>query len=377
MEDVTLDPQRQERAKQYARIQRRFMLVDLVLGAIYLIAWLSFGWSLALKDFLLQWVSSEWLIVAGFGFAFASIISILTIPLSYYTGFVLPHRFELSNQTLKGWITDQIKGFLVSGPIGLLLLEVIYAILRGYPTTWWLWAAGFLLVFNVLLTNLAPVLFFPIFYKFIPLDEEHADLVARLMALAERANARVNGVFKFDMSRRTKAANAALAGIGNSRRIILGDTLLDEFKTDEIETILAHELAHHVHKDIPLGILFSSAITLIGLFLASLGLQWGVKAFGFESSADIAALPLFGLVLGAYSLLTMPLGNAWARWRERLADRYALETTRNGAAFASAFTRLANQNLADVDPEPWVEWLLHSHPSLGKRIAMAREFDES
>ncbi|MBC8497201.1 MAG: M48 family metallopeptidase [Chloroflexi bacterium] len=377
MTDVTLDPQRQERAKEYARIQRRFMLVDLILGAIYLVAWLSFGWSLTLKSYLLQWTSNEWLLVAGFGFVFAAVISVLTILLSYYTGFILPHRYELSTQTLKGWIVDQIKGILVSSPIGLLLLEVIYAILRGYPTTWWLWAAGFLLLFNVLLTNLAPILLFPIFYKFIPLEEEHTDLVECLMALAERAEAKVNGVFKFDMSRRTKTANAALTGIGNSRRIILGDTLLDEFETDEIETILAHELAHHVHKDIPLGILISSVTTLVGLYLASLGLGWGAGYFGFESTADIAALPLFGLVLGLFSLITMPLGNAWSRWRERMADRYALETTDNGAAFASAFTRLANQNLADVDPEPWVEWMLHSHPALSKRIAMAHEFESA
>ncbi len=377
MQDATLDPQRQERARHYARIQRRFMLVDFILGTLYLLAWLRFGWSMDLKNFLLSWTTNEWILVAGFGFVFAAIISLLTLPISYYTGFVLPHRFELSNQNLKGWVTDQIKSLLVSGPIGLLLLEVVYAILRSYPTTWWLWAAGFLLVFNVLLTNLAPILLFPIFYKFVPLEDEHADLVERLLKLAERANTKVNGVFKFDMSRRTKAANAALTGIGNSRRIILGDTLIDEFTADEIETILAHELAHHVHKDIPLGILISSVTTLVGLYLASLGLNWGVNLFGFESAADIAALPLFGLVLGAFSLVTMPLGNAWSRRRERMADSYALETTGNHAAFASAFTRLANQNLADVDPEPWVEWLLHSHPSLSKRIAMARKFESS
>lgn len=375
MDDVTLDPQRQERAKEYAKISRRFMLVDLILGAVYILAWLGFGWSLSLKNYLLQWISNEWLLVAGFGIVFGALISILTLPLSFYTGFVLPHRFEQSNQTLNGWIGDQIKGLLISGPIGLLLLEVIYAILRAYPATWWLWAAGFLLVFNVLLTNLAPILLFPIFYKFIPLEEEHTDLVERLLALAKRANTKVNGVFKFDMSRRTKSANAALTGIGNSRRIILGDTLIDEFTPEEIETILAHELAHHVHKDIPLGILISTITTLVGFYLASVGLNCGVGIFGFENAADIAALPLFGLVLGAYSLITMPLGNAWSRSRERMADTYALETTRQSAAFISAFTRLANQNLSDVDPEPWVEWLLHSHPAISKRIALAHEFE--
>jgi STE24 endopeptidase len=376
MTDITLDPQRQERAKAYARIQRRFSFVDLLIGALYLIFWLGFGWALSLKAYLLQWTSSPWLLVPLFSLIFAAPLSLLNGPLSYYTGFVLPHRYELSNQTIKDWLLDQFKGLLVSGPLGVLILEIIYAILRTYPTTWWLWVAVFLLIFNILLTNLAPILLFPIFFKFEPLEEEHAGLAQRLMAMAEKAGARVRGVYQFDMSRRTKAANAALTGIGNSRRILLGDTMLDEFKADEIEVVLAHELAHHVHNDIPLGILVSSALTLAGLYLASLGLQWGVNSFGFESAADIAALPLFGLVLGAYSFITMPLGNAWSRWRERKADLYALEITTKTADFISAFTRLANQNLSDVDPEPWVEWLLHSHPSVSKRIKMAHTWAE-
>lgn len=231
-----------------------------------------------------------------------------------------------------------------------------------------------MLLFNVLLANLAPVLIFPIFYKFVPLGDEYAELAERLKSLAERAGARVRGVFKFDMSRRTKAANAALTGLGNTRRIILGDTLLDEFTSDEIETVLAHELGHHVHKDIPKGILIESVITLVGLYLASLGLLWGTTVFGFEGPADIAALPLFVLVMGAYGFLTMPLTNAYSRARERRADEYALKATDNGSAYASALIRLANQNLADADPEPWVEILLYSHPALSKRIEMARNY---
>ncbi len=135
--------------------------------------------------------------------------------------------------------------------------------------------------------------------------------------------------------------------------------------------MLAHELGHHVHKDIPWGIAFSTILTLVGLYLASLVLDWGVSYFGFSGPGDIAALPLFVLVMGAYGLVTMPLSNAFSRWRERRADEYALKVTGNGPAFASALTRLANQNLADADPEPWVEFLLYSHPALGKRIAMA------
>jgi STE24 endopeptidase len=177
------------------------------------------------------------------------------------------------------------------------------------------------------------------------------------------------------MSKRTKAANAALTGLGNTRRIILGDTLLEEFSNDEIETVLAHELGHHVHKDIPIGMAVESVMTLVGLYLASLGLNWGAAYFGFSGPSDIAALPVFMLVIGAYGLVTMPLSNAFSRWRERRADQYALQTTRKNKAFASAMTRLANQNLADADPEPWVEWLLYSHPALRKRIDMAQSFD--
>jgi STE24 endopeptidase len=370
-----LDPERQERAKEYARIQRRLMLVELGLGGAYALAWLIVGWSNALKTVLLQWTANEWLLVAGFGFIFGLGYFLLGLPLSYYEGFVLPHRYDLSTQNLQGWILDQLKGILVGGLLGGLVLEIIYAVLRIAPDTWWLWAAAILLVFNVILANLAPVLLMPLFFKFEPLGEEYAELKERLIRLAEDAGAHVRGVYKFDMSRRTKAANAALTGLGNTRRIILGDTLLDEFSNEEIETVLAHELGHHVNKDIPIGIAVESVTTLLGLYLASLVLEWGVGLFGFNGPADIAGLPLFILVIGLYSLITMPLSNAFSRWRERRADRYALQTTHKPEAFASAMTRLANQNLADADPEPWVEVLLYSHPALSKRIAMAHQFE--
>ncbi|MEJ2709567.1 MAG: M48 family metallopeptidase [Anaerolineales bacterium] len=370
-----LDPERQERAKEYARIQRRLMLIELGLGGAYALAWLIVGWSNALKTVLLQWTANEWLLVAGFGLIFGLGYFLLGLPLSYYEGFVLPHRYDLSTQNLQGWILDQLKGILVGGLLGGLVLEIIYAVLRIAPDTWWLWAAAILLVFNVILANLAPVLLMPLFFKFEPLGEEYAELKERLIRLAEDAGAHVRGVYKFDMSRRTKAANAALTGLGNTRRIILGDTLLDEFSNDEIETVLAHELGHHVNKDIPIGIAVESVTTLLGLYLASLVLEWGVGLFGFNGPADIAGLPLFILVIGLYSLITMPLSNAFSRWRERRADRYALQTTHKPEAFASAMTRLANQNLADADPEPWVEVLLYSHPALSKRIAMAHQFE--
>jgi STE24 endopeptidase len=147
------------------------------------------------------------------------------------------------------------------------------------------------LFFSAILSALAPVLIAPIFYKFTPLADEHQALAARLTALAQRAGTHVRDVYRIDMSRRTKAANAGLMGLGRSRRIVLGDTLLDEFTPDEIETILAHELAHQVHHDLPLGMLAQALITFVGLWLASLALNWGVERLGLEGVNDVAGLP--------------------------------------------------------------------------------------
>jgi STE24 endopeptidase len=374
---ITLDPEKQKQAREYARIRRRLWAVDTAIGLIYTLAWLGLGWTVSLRDGLTRLTTNEWLLVPLFALVYGGIIALLMAPLSFYSGFILPHRFGQSNQTLKDWMIDQFKGMLIAAPIGLLLLEIVYALLRAYPQTWWLWVAGVLLAFNVLLSNLAPVLIMPIFNKYVPLGDEHADLAARLIKLAERAKTKVRGVFKFDMSKRTKAANAALTGIGNTRRILLGDTLINEFTPDEIETVLAHELGHHVNRDIPLFIVFGTLSTLVSLYVASLALNWAVGFFGFIAPADPAAFPALGLILTLYGLLTMPIDNAFSRWRERLADRYSLQVTNQPGAFASAMTRLANQNLSEVDPEKWVVFLFYSHPPLNERIAMAMGWGKS
>lgn len=369
---TALDPERQAQAREYARLRRRLWLAGTLLGAAYALAWLVTGWALELRAWLETVSTNDWFLVAGFAAIFGGLYALAALPLDFYSGFVLPHRFGQSTQAFKGWAADQLKGLAIGAPLGLLLLELLYLALRAAGELWWLWAAGGLLVFSVLLSNLAPVLIMPLFNKFVPLGEEHADLAGRLLRLAERAGTRVRGVYKFDMSRRTRSANAALTGLGSTRRIVLGDTLIEEFTPDEIETVLAHELGHHVHRDIPLLIGFGALTTTLGLYLASLALGWAIGAFGFNGAADVAALPALGLALGAYGLASMPLENAVSRWRERLADSYALQATGNGEAFASAFTRLANQNLGEVDPEPWVVLLFYSHPPLGERIARAR-----
>jgi STE24 endopeptidase len=377
---ASLDPQRQARAREYARIRRRLTLVNLLLGSGYLLIWLLLDWAPLVRSALthhsaggLLPFNPHWIIqLLLFVLVLSLPWSLIDLPFSFYSGFILPLRFELSNQSLRGWIADQIKGALLGGLIGAPLLIGMFALLRATAGSWWLWGATGYSLFGILLTALTPVIIMPIFYRFKPLGETYHELEARLMQLSEQAGTQVQGVFTFDMSRRTRAANAALTGLGRSRRIILGDTLLENFSDDEIETVLAHELAHHVHRDIPLGIAIQIPLTFLFFYIIHLGLGWAVVRLGLNGIADPASLPLLALVFSGLGLVTMPLFNAWSRWRERLADDYALEITRKPGAFASAMTRLANQNLADANPEAWVVFLLHSHPPLRQRIERAR-----
>ena len=365
----TPDPERQTQARRYARLRRRLIPISLGIGLCWALGLLLSGLSVDLRAALTDLTTHRALQVTLYSLIIGIGYTLLDLPLSYYGGFVLPHRFDLSTQSLKGWITDQIKGALVSGVLGLLMLQVLYLALTTWPDHWWLPVGIVYLLFAVVLSALAPILIAPLFFKFTPLGEERQDLVERLIALAERAGTHVRGVYRIDMSRRTKAANAALMGLGSSRRIVLGDTLLNEFTPDEIETILAHELGHQVHHDIPLAILIQPLITLPGLWLASLTLKWGVDLLNLKGVNDVAGLPWLALVLAGLGLVTTPLTNAWSRWRERLADRYAVKATGKPQAFTSALVRLADQNLSEADPPRWVEWLLYSHPPLGKRIA--------
>jgi STE24 endopeptidase len=380
---MLIDADRQRQAKEYARIRHRLLALDLILTALALVVVLALGLNVWLKQIVLAITrdpspsSGQALWLSTFLYFAVAFIAYgaLFFPLSYYSGFVLEHRYGLSTQTLRAWLMDVAKGGALSIVLGGLVIEVIYAVLRAMPETWWLWASAFMILFSVVLANLAPVLIFPIFFKFKPLDD--VELAARLTALAERANTRVRGVYTMYLSEKTTAANAALMGLGNTRRIVLGDTLYEKYSHDEIETILAHELGHHVHHDIGWGLLVESVVTIVGFYIADVFLKWSVTQLHYAGIADLAAFPLLGLAIGAFGLVTTPLGNAFSRWRESLADGYALQATRNAPAFIGAMEKLANQNLAELEPGRWVEILLYDHPPIGKRIQRGQTFAQN
>ena len=367
--EVIPDPARRERAREYARRRRRLFFLDLALTAAILLLFLTTGSSVWLRDALAAIVPAYFLLVTAYVAVLTLASAVIFLPLSYYSGFVLPHQYDLSVQTLGSWAADYAKGTIIGLVQAVLIALPVYALLRFAPEWWWLWAAIVITLCAVVLANLAPVLIVPLFYKLQPLEDTY--LRDRLVALAERAGTQVRGVYVMDMSRRTRSANAALMGLGNTRRIVLGDTLWQHFTPEEIEAVLAHEFGHHVHQDLWKGIAFQSILIFASLWLADQIIRSQMAPLGLLGIDDIAGLPLLLLVSGGLLTLLLPVSNGVSRRWEADADRFAVRMTGNAVAWKGALAKLADQNLAEVDPPAWVEWLLYSHPSIRHRIEAA------
>src|SRR5579863_2951364 len=359
-------------AHRYNSIRRRLGVADFVVGFLFLVVLLATGWTGWLRDLAYRMGLENYSLSLFMYLLLLLVISkALGIGLDYY-GFRLERRFKLSTQRFRSWIWDEVKGFLVGLVMGTVVVEVLYFTLRQWPQHWWIVAWALFMGLFILLAQLAPVVLFPIFYKFEPLDDE--DLRRRLVVLSERAGTRVRGVYRWKLSEKSKKANAALTGLGATRRIILADTLLDNYTPDEIEAVLAHELGHHVHRHILKSIFVQAAITFFGFWAANWTLHYAVDQHMFEELSDFANLPLLALVSVVLSFLLMPAMNAYSRFNERQADRYAFETTASVEPFISSMNKLAEQNLAERTPSKWVEWFFHSHPSISRRLAAAEEW---
>jgi STE24 endopeptidase len=356
-------------ARAYNRVRRWLGVADFGVGFIFLIILLVTGWSGWLRDLAFRLGLQNYSLALFLYLLLLLVISkAIGIGLDYY-GFRLERRFNLSTQKFSSWIWDEAKGFLVGMVLGGIVVELLYFTIRQWPLHWWLLAWASFMGLFIVLAQLAPVVLFPIFYKFEPLESE--DLRRRLVVLSERAGTRVRGVYRWKLSEKSKKANAALTGLGATRRIILADTLLDNYTPDEIEAVLAHELGHHVHRHILKSIFVQAAVTLAGFWAANWVLHYAVDRRLFESISDFADLPLLVLVATGLSFLLMPALNAYSRFNERQADRYAFESIASVEPFISSMNKLADQNLAERTPSKWVEWFFHSHPAISSRLAAA------
>jgi STE24 endopeptidase len=369
----------EDKATRYNRLKRQAGIVSLLLSALLLAGLVAAGWSGALRDAAEDGAARfapDAIHAAATVLVYVVLLSAINeaigAPLAFYGGFLLERRYGLSNETVGSWLRDRAKSFAIGLVLGGGAAELIYWLIRTWPDRWWLPGGALFALIIVGLTNVAPVVLLPLFYSVKPLGSDA--LRARLLALAERAGARVLGAYEWGLGDKTKKANAALTGIGGTRRILVSDTMLAEYSDDEIEVVLAHEIAHHVHGDIWKGILFESGLVLAGFYLASLVLRAAVMPAGLRGVDDVAGLPLLLLAAGAVSLVMVPVSHAMSRAFERSADRFALDLTRNPAAFVSAMRRLGAQNLAEEHPSRIVQWLFYSHPPIRDRIAAAQAF---
>lgn len=363
---------RQKMAKEYARIARWLFVIELIVVSALLLILVFCGISVRLSHFLAfpqPWASALYFLILMVG------LGIIMMPLSYYEGFILPHRYGLSNQKLGSWMIDRVKASALGIILGLGVVIAIYLLLLHTTNIWWLWTGVLLLLLSILLTRLTPTLLLPLFFELEPLDD--VELKERLTKLAKLARTQISGVFTMNLSSKGTTANAMLAGLGNTRRIILSDTLLRQYSPEEIEVILAHELGHHLHRDIPKLIAVQAIIVLLAFYLADLVLKASLVPLSFQGISDVAAFPLLVLSLAAFGLVIMPVVNAYTRHLESAADETALELTHDSQAFVTAMTKLTDQNLSDAEPNHLVEFLFYDHPPYYKRVSLANHFQET
>jgi STE24 endopeptidase len=367
----------EDRASRYHRLRRRAIVAAIAAGAAYLFL-LSWTAAAALWRAVSAWTPvpgglAEPAAFAVFVVLLAAGYELLELPLAAYRNFFLERRYGLSSESAGAWLRDHAKAALVGLLLTLGGAFVVYLSARASASWWWLLCALVFALVDVVLANVTPVVLLPLFYRFRPLEREA--LHDRLVALSARAGVPVLGAFEWGLGEKTRRANAALVGLGRTRRILVSDTLLAAYTDDEIEVILAHELAHHVHRDIWSAIVVDSLVVAAGLWAAHLIVgAWG-SAFGVAGPADPPALPLIVLSASAVSLLMTPAANAWSRYNERRADRYALSLTDRPAAFISAMRRLGAQNLAEERPSPVALWFFHTHPTIDERIDAARRHE--
>ncbi len=361
----------ENKVKSYNKTKIVLSIINALIVIIFLAVLVLSGLSKDFANYSNQLTDNAYLSLFVFTIILIILDSVLTIPLSFYSGYTVEHKYNLSNQTVFGWLFETIKSFIITLCLLLPVAAFFLYILKTEQNYWWIWMGIALFFFSVLMARLAPVLIMPLFYKFKPLDND--TLKDKIFQLCSKANVTIKGIFSFNLSKETKKANAGFTGIGKSKRIIISDTLLKEFSDEEIEVVFAHELGHYTKQHLWKGMAFNTIVSFLGLFLVSILYSDLVSYFGYSGIDDIAAFPLIILLLSLYGFILMPVTNLFSRKHEKEADSYAMETTGNFKAFNSTMLKLSELNLSDKEPNKYIEMFFYSHPSINNRIKYIKE----
>lgn len=360
-----------EEAKRYSRSKLTAGLLKLLLSIVLLSVFLLSGASSRLDELIGRLAGNYYLHVGGYLLGFMVLYWVVLLALDYYSGVVLERRYGLSNQTPARWFLREAKEWILSTLLAIGGFGLLYHLMRGLPDRWWLVATAGWFVVLVLIAKITPAIVVPLFYKLRPLTDR--DLAGRLFALADRCGVPVRHVLEIRLSKETKKANAAVVGLGRSRRILIGDTLLDLCSHDEIEAVFAHELGHVAlrHDWKLLGAAAGGSV--IGFYLLYLLLGPSAIRLGFAGQDDIAAFPLLLLWLTLFGLAVRPLQAAGSRRFEKQADLFIVGRVQDPQCLTSALGKLAERNLADPEPSRLVELLFYDHPPIAKRIDYLRK----
>ncbi|MFW9853417.1 MAG: M48 family metalloprotease [Candidatus Thorarchaeota archaeon] len=370
------DPERRERAHLYRRKSRRYGLILWMFSALLGLCVLLTRITIHIQDWIMEGISSDSFIVVATFFSLAYIvISVWDLPVSFYLHIQLGRNFGLSKLTNRQWVLRYLKRSGIGYVISIIAVEVFYWILRNYPDAWWIGTALVSLLFTVVLTNLAPILLLPRFYKFKPLGDDYPTLAEELIDMVTQEGVKTTDAYTWNLGATSTTGNAALLGLGNTRRIIIADTMLKQYTPQEIKWILLHELAHFKNKDLWKGILIGSFTTLLLFFLTAQIFPSLALLFGYSTDIDnIGNIPILGLSFSFISLLLFNIPRSWySRRREQAADNFATNLFPDFRTIRSLFIKLADQNLTDINPPWWETLLFASHPPVQKRIQEARK----
>ncbi|MDI6605898.1 MAG: M48 family metallopeptidase [Candidatus Omnitrophota bacterium] len=356
-------------AKRYSGIKYSLSILQTLYLVALLFIFVGLGLSETLAQQLAKISSNNYLTLALYLLTTALLYYLVSLPLNFYRSYILEHKFSLSSQSIADWLRDQFKSAALSYLIGLIVLGAFYYILKVSPHHWWAVLSLFWILFSLILTRLTPVIIIPLFFKYRKLSDQ--SLRQRILHLAEKMKVRVLDVFEIDFSKKTLKANAGFVGMGNTRRVILADTLKDKYSPEEIEVILAHEFAHYKLKHLLKLILLNSLVSIVCFYLIFKTSVYALNFFGFSSLSEIAALPVVIIYFVLFGIVTQPLSNALSRKLEKNADLLALKITGSSGAFVSMMDKLAQQNLADRNPHPLIKFFFFDHPPIDERIALA------
>lgn len=312
-------------AKEYQAMKNRLILFNLALNFLFLLVFVLTGFSRSLKIWLLNFRDDFFSIIALYFTLFYAIAFLLSLPLDFYEGFILEHRYGLSRLNFKSWLKEVLKKSGIAFIVSLILVEAVYFFLSEFEGSWWLWASLFWFFISIVLTKITPRVILPLFYKYKPLTE--GILRQKIFSLIERYKIRLKDIYVLDFSKKTVKANAFVAGLGSTKQIFLSDTLVNEFSPQEIEVVLAHEIGHYLNRDMLKLVLSSLCSALLSFFIAAVILEKLIVLAGFRGLSDIAGLPLLLIVLMSIGLILLPLQNGYSRILEKKADHFALKAT--------------------------------------------------